>query len=87
MPAYYTADYLLERAYARQLLSYPYAVPTSLTSAGWKKATTPAADIASVVPSAANGGITNGGKTYTFHIRPGVKWQDEGSGKKPHNGP
>ena len=25
VPAYYTADYMLERAYARQLLSYPAA--------------------------------------------------------------
>lgn len=74
VPAYYTADYMLERAYTRQLLSYPYAVATSLTSPGWKKATTPVADIATVVPSTSNGGITNGGKTYTFHIRPGVDW-------------
>ena len=73
-PFYYTADYMLERAYTRQLLSYPYAVPTSLTSAGWKTATTPVADIATVVPTTANGGITNGGKTYTFHIRSGVDW-------------
>src|ERR1022692_3369782 len=74
VPAYYTADYLLERAYARQLLSYPYAVSTSLTSAGWKKSTTPAADVATVVPTTANGGINNGGKTYTFHMQPGVEW-------------
>jgi len=74
VPAYYTADYMLERAYTRQLLSYPYAVPTSLTSAGWKKSTTPVADVATVVPTVANGGVTNGGKTYTFHIRPGVDW-------------
>jgi len=74
VPAYYTADYMLERAYTRQLLSYPYAVPTSLTSAGWKKSTTPVADIATVVPTTANGGVTNGGKTYTFHIRTGVDW-------------
>jgi peptide/nickel transport system substrate-binding protein len=74
VPAYYTADYMLERAYARQLLSYPYAAPGSLTDAAWKKSTTPAADIATVVPSTANGGITNGGKTYTFHIRPGADW-------------
>ena len=26
------------------------------------------------MPTAANGGITNGGKTYTFHIKPGVDW-------------
>ena len=74
VPAYYTADYMLERAYARQLLSYPYAAPASLTDAAWKKSTTPAADAATVVPSVANGGITNGGKTYTFHIRSGVDW-------------
>jgi peptide/nickel transport system substrate-binding protein len=74
VPAYYTADYMLERAYTRQLLSYPYAVPTSLSSPGWTKATTPVADVATVVPSTSNGGITNSGKTYTFHIRPGVDW-------------
>jgi peptide/nickel transport system substrate-binding protein len=72
--AYYTADYQLERGYTRQMLAYPYAVPTSITSAGWKKAVTPAADVATVVPSVGNGGITNGGKTYIFHIRPGVDW-------------
>jgi peptide/nickel transport system substrate-binding protein len=26
------------------------------------------------VPTTANGGITNGGKTVTFHIKPGVDW-------------
>lgn len=31
-------------------------------------------DIATEVPSVANGGITNGGKTYTFHLRSGVKF-------------
>ena len=30
--------------------------------------------MATEVPSTANGGITNGGKTYTFHIKPGVDW-------------
>ncbi len=72
--AYYTADYMLERAYARQMLAYPYAVPTSINSAGWKKSVTPVADMATVIPSASNGGITNGGKTYTFHIKPGIDW-------------
>ena len=74
VPAYYTADYMLERAYARQMLSYPYAVPGTLGSPGWQKAITPVADVATQVPSTSNGGITNGGKTYTFHIRPGVQW-------------
>ena len=72
--AYYTADYMLERAYARQMLSYPYAVTTKVGDAGWKKVTTPAADIATVVPSTANGGISSNGLTYTFHIRSGVMW-------------
>ncbi|HUZ36615.1 MAG TPA: ABC transporter substrate-binding protein [Streptosporangiaceae bacterium] len=72
--AYYTADYVLERAYARQLLTYPYAVPTTIGSPGWNKAVVPAADMATEIPSTSNGGITNGGKTYTFHIRSGVDW-------------
>jgi peptide/nickel transport system substrate-binding protein len=74
VPAYYTADYILERAYARQLLSYPTVPDPSLSSTGWTKDTTPVADIATAVPSTSNGGITNGGKTYTFHIKSGVDW-------------
>src|SRR6202035_2401017 len=35
---------------------------------------TPTADVATEVPTVANGGITNGGKTFTFHIKPGVDW-------------
>jgi peptide/nickel transport system substrate-binding protein len=30
--------------------------------------------VATEVPTVANGGITGGGKTYTFHIKPGVDW-------------
>jgi peptide/nickel transport system substrate-binding protein len=74
VPAYYTADYILERAYTRQLLSYPFAAPTAIGDAAWKKSTTPVADAATAVPTTGNGGITNGGDTYTFHIRPGVMW-------------
>ncbi|HEV2372139.1 MAG TPA: ABC transporter substrate-binding protein [Streptosporangiaceae bacterium] len=74
VPAYYTADYMLERAYTRQLLAYPTVPAPSVTSAGWTKDVTPVPDIATVVPTAANGGITNGGMTYTFHIKPGVMW-------------
>jgi peptide/nickel transport system substrate-binding protein len=74
VPAYYTADYMLERAYTRQLLSYT-TVPTTTTSgAAWTKATTPVADMATEVPSTANGGITDGGLIYTFHIKKGVDW-------------
>jgi ABC-type transport system substrate-binding protein len=74
VPAYYTADYELERAYTRQLVSYPSYPYTSTSSTGWTEDTTPVADVATVVPSVANGGITDGGKVYTFHIKPGVDW-------------
>src|SRR5580698_7643298 len=74
VPAYYTADYELERGYARQMLSYPSEDYTAAGDAGWTTDTTPAPDIATVVPSVANGGVTNGGKTYTFHIKQGVDW-------------
>ncbi len=74
VPAYYTADYMLERAYTRQLVSYPTVAYTSTSSAGWTTDTTPVADVATAVPTVANGGVTNGGKTYTFHIKPGVDW-------------
>jgi peptide/nickel transport system substrate-binding protein len=74
VPAYYTADYILERAYARQLVSYPAVVDRAAYSRGWHADITPVADAATAVPTVANGGITNAGTTYTFHIRPGVNW-------------
>ena len=33
-------------------------------------------DLAAVVPSRENGGISADGKSITYHLRPGVKWQD-----------
>ncbi|HXS62388.1 MAG TPA: ABC transporter substrate-binding protein [Streptosporangiaceae bacterium] len=74
VPAYYTADYIMERAYARQLLAYPTVPDPSLTSPGWKTDTTPVADMATEVPTTANGGISSDNLTYTFHIKPGVDW-------------
>jgi peptide/nickel transport system substrate-binding protein len=74
VPAYYTADYMMERAYTRQLLTYPTVYDPSLTSKGWTETTTPTADVATEVPTTANGGITDNGLTYTFHIKPGVMW-------------
>jgi peptide/nickel transport system substrate-binding protein len=72
--AYYTADYELEHAYTRQLVQYP-SVPAATTSdSGWTQSTTPEPDIATQVPTEANGGITGGGKVYTFHIKSGVMW-------------
>ena len=65
--AYYTATYTLERAFTRQLFSYPAS--TDLTTAN-----TPVADLATVVPTQANGGISSDGRTYTIHLRTGVDW-------------
>ncbi|HXN08582.1 MAG TPA: peptide ABC transporter substrate-binding protein [Candidatus Acidoferrales bacterium] len=33
-------------------------------------------EIAAVVPTTANGGISRDGLTITYHLRPGIKWQD-----------
>src|SRR5579864_6432705 len=33
-------------------------------------------EIATVVPTLANGGISSDGKTITYHLRRGVRWQD-----------
>ena len=65
--AYYTASYTLERAFTRQLFSYP-------ASTDQTKAITPVPDLASELPTTANGGITAAGKTYTIHLRQGVLW-------------
>jgi peptide/nickel transport system substrate-binding protein len=32
--------------------------------------------LAAAVPTLANGGISRGGTTITYHLRPGVRWQD-----------
>jgi peptide/nickel transport system substrate-binding protein len=65
--AYYTASTTLERAFTRQLFTYP-------ASTDAKQAITPVADAATEVPTRANGGISADGRTYTVHIRPGVRW-------------
>ena len=74
VPSYYTTDYQLTHAYTRQLLNYPTLPYTSTSGANWDKDITPAPDVAAEVPTVANGGVTNGGKTYTFHIKQGVDW-------------
>jgi peptide/nickel transport system substrate-binding protein len=72
--AYYTADYELERVYTRQLVAYQTVPYSSTSGAAWTTDVTPVADAATTVPTAANGGISGGGKVYTFHIKPGVMW-------------
>src|SRR6516162_5305706 len=74
VPAYYTADYIMERAYARQMLSYKTLPAQSTSSTLWTQETTPEPDIATAVPTTANGGVTQGGLLYTYHIKSGVDW-------------
>jgi len=64
---YYTVDNILERAFTRQLVSYPNA-PSFLAQIQLKP------DVATAVPTKSNGGISADGRTYTLHIKPGVKW-------------
>jgi ABC-type transport system substrate-binding protein len=64
---YNTDTHTLERAWTRQLFSNP-ASTDAKTVAG----TVP--DVASEIPTEANGGITDKGATYTIHLRDGVMW-------------
>ncbi len=59
--SYYTFDYGLDYATGRPLFSYLPNTTQTLSP-----------DLATVIPTTANGGITDGGKTLTVHIRPGV---------------
>jgi peptide/nickel transport system substrate-binding protein len=72
--AYIISDYILEHAYARQLLSYRTIPITGTSGPLWQKAITVVPDMATVVPSQANGGISASRLLYTFHIRTGVDW-------------
>ena len=67
LSAYYLPTFILEMAFTRQLVGY-------WPSNDKTRSITPAPDVASALPTTSNGGITNGGKTYTFHLRSGVMW-------------
>ncbi|BBH16323.1 hypothetical protein Back2_06100 [Nocardioides baekrokdamisoli] len=62
---YYSTGYEAMRFYSRQLFTYP-AIQGQTTKA--------AADLATEIPTQANGGISADGKTITIHLRPGVMW-------------
>lgn len=64
---YYTVLNIISRAFTRQLVSYP-------ASADFAKSLRLAPDVAAAVPTRANGGISADGKTYTFRLKSGVKW-------------
>jgi peptide/nickel transport system substrate-binding protein len=61
--AYYALDYQIIQATDRPLFSY---APNS--------ASTLRPDLATVIPTVANGGITDGGKTITIHIHSGIHY-------------
>jgi ABC-type transport system substrate-binding protein len=64
---YNTDTHTEERAWTRQLFTYPASKDPNTVN-------TVAADVAAVVPTEQNGGITSGGATYTIHLRDGVMW-------------
>ena len=67
LSAYVTSDVQMQRAFARQLVINP-------PSNNYNTAISIAPDVATVVPTTANGGLSADGLTYTFHLRSGVMW-------------
>ncbi|HEY6737281.1 MAG TPA: ABC transporter substrate-binding protein, partial [Actinopolymorphaceae bacterium] len=65
--SYYTASSMLMRGYTRQLFSYR-------SSKDIEEAIRLAPDVATQVPTKANGGISADGLTYTIRLRNGVMW-------------
>jgi peptide/nickel transport system substrate-binding protein len=59
--AYFAGDYEIMYATQRPLFSYKPNTDSTLSP-----------DLATEIPTTANGGIADGGKTVTVHIRPGV---------------
>jgi peptide/nickel transport system substrate-binding protein len=70
LSAYAVPSFQLAGAWTRQLVSY-------WPSNDVFTATTIAPDVATTVPTRANGGISADGTTYTFHIRKGVMWDSK----------
>lgn len=65
--AYVTGSMWTAQAFSRQLLTYPSSTTYDATIAL-------ALDVAREVPTRANGGISADGLTYTFHLKPDVRW-------------
>ncbi len=67
---YYTTTYTLERAFTRQLYTNPASSdPATSISV--------VPDVATELPTTANGGVSADGKTYTIHLRPDVMWDTQ----------
>ncbi|MGE5288686.1 MAG: ABC transporter substrate-binding protein [Micromonosporaceae bacterium] len=67
LSGYTTTDVQISRAWSRQLVTNP-------ASNNFQTAISVVPDIATVVPSMSNGGISADGKTYTFHLRSDAMW-------------
>jgi ABC-type transport system substrate-binding protein len=67
---YTTVADSLERTWARRLFGYK-------ASNDQAEGSQVVADIATEMPTAANGGISADGKTYTIKLRPGVQWNTQ----------
>jgi peptide/nickel transport system substrate-binding protein len=65
--AYVSSSLSVIRVMARQLVAYK-------AGKNYDESTTLVADIAVEIPTLANGGISADGRVYTFHLRPGVRW-------------
>ena len=83
VPTYNYAGYELERGYARQLVTYPTTSPATAAGAAWARATTLVPDVATQVPTAANGGVADSGLVYTYHIRQGWTGTPARRGRSP----
>ncbi|MGX0966068.1 peptide/nickel transport system substrate-binding protein [Bradyrhizobium japonicum] len=68
--AYYATSGQILRALTRQLFSYRASHDLSDP----QKSFAPAPDIATEIPTQANGGISANRMTYTIHLRKGVRW-------------
>jgi peptide/nickel transport system substrate-binding protein len=68
--AYYATSGQVLRALTRQLFAYPASSDLSDP----QRSFTPVADIAAVVPTRRNRGISEDGLTYTVYLRPDVHW-------------
>jgi len=62
--------YALYRTFTRQLVAYP-------ADPDFDRQSKPVPDIAVALPTRENGGISADGKTYTFHMRRGVRWNTQ----------
>jgi peptide/nickel transport system substrate-binding protein len=72
--SYQVENYILEHVFARQLLNYQDVDVTGTSGPTWTKAISLVPDLATEVPSTANGGISANGLVYTYHLRTGVDW-------------